>query len=368
MQSVTIRSGSELRQALQAARPGTQLLLAPGEFGAGYFLENIHGAPGKPIVVRAADPARPPRFSGGSVALHLARVSWLEIHDLVIEKMSQNGLNIDDGGQYTKPSHHVTLKNLRISELPAGNRDGIKLSGIDDFRVEGCQVARWGGSGIDMVGCHRGKIVGCTFRDGGDNGVQCKGGTSEVTIQRCRFEGAGLRGVNLGGSTGLEFFRPPVATMSAQARYEARNLTVEGCTFSGSDAPLAFVGVDGATVRFNTLFLPRKWALRILQETRLPEFIACRRGVLESNLIVFRSDSWGEGGVNIGSGTAPETFTFARNFWLCQDRPERSRPRLPSPETEGRYGQDPLLGSDLKPRTGSPALKVGAHALPPTNL
>ena len=186
-----------------------------------------------------------------------------------------------------------------------------------------------------------------------------------MTIQRCRFEGAGLRGVNLGGSTGLEFFRPPVATMSAQARYEARNLTVEGCTFSGSDAPLAFVGVDGATVRFNTLFLPRKWALRILQETRLPEFIACRRGVLESNLIVFRSDSWGEGGVNIGSGTAPETFTFARNFWLCQDRPERSRPRLPSPETEGRYGQDPLLGSDLKPRTGSPALKVGAHALPP---
>ena len=366
MQSVTLRSGSELRRALQAAQPGAQLLLAPGEFGASYFLENIHGAPGKPIVVRAADPMRPPRFSGGSVALQLARVSWLELHDLVIEKMSQNGLNIDDGGQYTKPSHHITLKNLRISDLPAGNRDGIKLSGVDDFRVEDCQVSRWGGSGIDMVGCHRGKIIGCTFREGGDSGVQCKGGTSQVTIQRCRFESAGLRGINLGGSTGLEYFRPPVATMPSQARYEARNLTVEGCTFSGSDAPLAFVGVDGALVRFNTLFLPRKWALRILQETRLPEFIACRRGIFENNLVVFRSDSWSEGGVNIGSGTAPETFTFARNFWWCQDRPERSRPRLPSPETEGRYGQDPLLGSDLKPRTGSPALNVGAHAFSPT--
>ena len=96
---------------------------------------------------------------------------------------------------------------------PTGNRDGIKLSGVDDFRVEGCTVERWGsgGSGIDMVGCHRGEIVGCTFRHGdttGDSGVQAKGGSRDVVIRRCRFEHAGQRAVNLGGSTGLAFFRP----------------------------------------------------------------------------------------------------------------------------------------------------------------
>jgi hypothetical protein len=32
--------------------------------------------------------------------------------------------------------------------------------------------------------------------------------TGFIVIQRCRFENAGNRSVNIGGSTGLEFFRP----------------------------------------------------------------------------------------------------------------------------------------------------------------
>ena len=42
--------------------------------------------------------------------------------------------------------------------------------------------------------------------------------------------------------------------------------------------------------------------------------------------------------VNIGPGTAPETFVLARNAWYCLDAPERSRPRLPIPEAEGIAG------------------------------
>jgi hypothetical protein len=48
--------------------------------------------------------------------------------------------------------------------------------------------------------------------------------------------------------------------------------------------------------------------------------------------------------VNIGPGTAAETFTFAGNFWYCLDRPEESRAiarRLPAPETGGVHGRDP---------------------------
>jgi hypothetical protein len=43
--------------------------------------------------------------------------------------------------------------------------------------------------------------------------------------------------------------------------------------------------------------------------------------------------------VNLGAGTAPETFTFARNWWYCVDQPERSRPKLPTPEIDGVYGR-----------------------------
>ena len=116
-----------------------------------------------------------------------------------------------------------------------------------------------------MVGCHRGEIVACTFRHGdtvGDHGVQAKGGSSDVVIRRCRFEHAGQRAVNLGGSTGLAFFRPK------PEGYEAKNITVEDCTFDGSMAPIAFVGVDGAIVRHNTIYRPRRWGFRILQETQ----------------------------------------------------------------------------------------------------
>jgi hypothetical protein len=365
-ETLRVRTTAELRQAVSKAKPGTSVLLEPGEYSGGIHLSNLHGSPGKTIVFGAADPSKPPRIVGGGSGLQLSDVSHLEVRDLVIERATGNGVNIDDGGSYETPSHHVTLKNLRVTDLPKGNNDGIKLSGLDDFRVENCVVERWGGSGIDMVGCHRGKIVGCTFRSGGDSGVQCKGGTSDVSVSRSRFENFGQRGVNIGGSTGLPFFRPSLDKVPVGSRYEAKGIRVEGCTFIGGISPIAFVGVDGAVVRFNTIYHPERWAIRILQETRTPDFVPSRNGVFEDNLVVFRSDAWVSGGVNIGADTAPATFKFARNFWFCSDRPENSRPRLPSAEVNGSAGQDPMLRDpakgDLAVRDGSPARNVGAHA------
>jgi hypothetical protein len=359
---VTVHNRAELVQAVSRAKPGDTILLAPGQYEGGASFSNVHGTANNPIIIRAADPKKPPVFEGGGSALQFSQVTYLEIRDLVIEKPRDNGLNIDDGGKYDASSHHVTVRNVRISDLPKGNHDGIKLSGLDDFRIEDCTVERWGGSAVDMVGCHRGILTGNTFRLGGDSGVQCKGGSANIKVQRCRFEEFGERGVNVGGSTGLEFFRPPIRTIPAGQRCEAKSITVEGCTFSGGIAPIAFVGVDGAAVRFNTISNPDRWAIRILQETNSPDFIPSRNGAFEDNLIVFRSDRWSAGGVNIGGGTSPTSFRFARNFWYCSDRPTGSKPNLPTPENNGVYGQDPKIGGDLKVAVSSPARKVGAHA------
>ena len=54
--------------------------------------------------------------------------------------------------------------------------------------------------------------------------------------------------------------------------------------------------------------------------------------MFENNVVVFRSDQWGDGGVNIGPGTAAGTFRFARNLWYCEDRPGSSAPKLPVAE------------------------------------
>lgn len=362
--AVYVGNSVELRSAASKAVPGTQILLRPGEYVGGIAVAGLHGTTAAPITIGASDPQQPPVIVGGGSGMQLSQVSHLVLRDMVIREAKDNGLNVDDGGSYVQPSHHVTLRNIRVSTLPAGNHDGIKMSGIDDFRVESCRVEKWGGSAIDMVGCHRGVIEGSEFRDGGDSGVQCKGGSADITISRCRFVEFGERGVNAGGSTGLPFFRPPIGTVAEGKRYEAKNIVVVGNTFDGGGAAVTFVGVDGAAVRFNTIHNPGRWAFRILQETATPDFVPSRRGRIEDNLIVFRSDRWSAGGVNVGSGTDPESFRFARNFWFCADRPQDSTPRLPTPEVGGVYSRDPKLREDLSVAADSPALRVGAHAAP----
>lgn len=363
---IQVKDQAEFVRQVRQAKPGAKILLAPGEYRGGFHFSNVRGTEFKPITIGGADPSNPPKILGGNTGIQLSDVSYLELRDLIIDGPRYNGINIDDGGTPESSSHHVTLRNLQVFNLPKGNHDAIKLSGLDDFKVLNCRAQKWGGSGIDMVGCHRGEISGCTFREGGDSGVQTKGGSAQIRIVGCRFEDGGQRAVNIGGSTGLQFFRPPLSQVASGSRYEAKAITVEGCTFIGSMSPIAFVGADGATVRFNTIFNPDRWAIRILQETGTPDFVKCRNGVFESNLVVFRSDRWASGGVNVGGGTAPETFKFHRNFWYCSDRPERSKPVLPVTETSGVFSLDPRLvdpaAGNVAVKAGSPAEAVGAHA------
>jgi hypothetical protein len=373
---VRVRNVEELTKALAAAKPGTRIEIAPGEYAGGLSFAGLAGDAGRPVVLAGEDPKRPPVFRGGGAGLHLTDPAHVELRDLAFEGQSGNGLNIDDGGTFERPARHVVLSGLVVKDVgPKGNCDGIKLSGVADFRVEGCTVERWGsgGSAIDMVGCHEGTIERCVFRHAPDalgaSGVQAKGGSRGVTIRRCRFEHAGGRAVNAGGSTGLEYFRPPLADWSGE-RFEAKDVVVEGCTLIGSQAPIAAVGAEGVVVRFNTIHLPGRWAMRILQETRAEGFVPSRDGVFEDNVVVFRSTSWSEGGFNRGAGTSPETFRFARNAWFCEDAPERTRElvKLPTPEKDGVYGKDPgfrdAAKGDLRVRPDGPAAKAGADALP----
>lgn len=361
---VRVATVEELQRALEQSPPGTRILVAPGEYGA-VFAANVRGAPEHPIVLAPAERGAPPLFRAG---LMLSDVAHLELEGLQVVGAPGNGLNVDDGGSFETPSHHLVLRGLVVRDCGGrANHDGLKLSGVEDFRVEACTIERWGrgGSAVDLVGCRRGVIEDCTFRDrerdGAASGIQAKGGSREIVIRRSRFEHAGERALNLGGSTGLAYFRP------RPEGFEARALTVEGCTFVGSTTPIAFVGVDGAAVRFNTFYRPRKWVARILQETREPGFAPCRGGVFSDNLIVYRSSEVTTA-VNVGPDTAPDTFEFARNYWFCVDDPRRSIPKLPVIERDARGGDDPRLvdaeGGELEPSADSPARGHGAHALP----
>lgn len=332
---VSVKNSSQFSRAIGELRPGTTLLLEPGIYSGGIHLRDIEGKDGQPIVIEGADPNNPPVFAGGSQAMHLANCSYITLRNIKVRGFPTNGINIDDGGSYETPANNIVLENVTILETgPRGNHDALKMSGVDHFTVRKCRFEGWGGSGIDMVGCHHGIVEDCTFTGRAgfsqSNAVQLKGGTEDVLVQCCFFNNAGQRSINLGGSTGLRFFRPKVQD------YEARNITVAGNRFVGSMAPVAWATSDGGYVHHNTIVLPAKWVLRILQETSDARFTPCHNGIFERNLIIF--DSKVQTFVNVGPGTSSETFRFQHNAWYDLDR--YREPSLPVPETESIYLKD----------------------------
>lgn len=330
--TIHVRTSDELRAALRSVTAGSVIRIAPGEYAPNHTVQGVDR-----LTIEAADPANPPIFRGGTQAFHFSRCSSLTLRNITVAGQSGNGINIDDGGMLESPATGTTLEGIAVRDIgPVGNHDGIKLSGLDRVVVRGCSVNGWGGEGIDMVGCHDVRITDCTLtgKEGfsASAGIQAKGGSRDILIEKCRFVNAGQRPINAGGSTGAAYFRPP------SARYEAAGVTIRNCTIEGSMCAVAFVGVDGALCVDNTVRFPQKWVFRVLQESRGERFLPCRNVVVKGNRILFRRQQV-QVEVNIGPGTLPETFRFEGNRWLAEDRPEESRPKLPTAETGGIYGR-----------------------------
>ena len=353
-------------RAAQEALPGTALRVHAGIYAGGTFLADLAGSETAPIWIGGAPGEARPVIQGGSEGLHFSRGRYLVVHDLEVRNASANGINADDGGDTGDPlaTHHLTFLRLSIHDIGGGgNQDCLKLSGVNDYTVALSEFARCGGgvsgSGVDHVGCHRGLLARNSFHELSANAIQSKGGSSELDLRWNRFTDAGARSLNLGGSTGFEFFRPPLSTTEPNA--EARDLRAVANLFVGSDAAVAYVGCVGCVVAHNTIVDPQNWILRILQETTTtPPYVfeACRDGVFVDNLVSFERAALSTH-LNIGPNTAPETFVFASNLWYAWDSPAQSQPSLPAPETGGIYGVDPELGPDYRIAPGSPAAGSG---------
>jgi len=331
---IIVRDVDSLRAALRDLKPSTTLKIASGDYPGGHSVSGI-----EKLTIEALDPKNPPHFRGGGNAWHFSRCNDLTLRNLRVSGQTSNGLNLDDGGDLANPTTGITIEHVEISDIgPKGNHDGIKCSGLDKLTIRDCTITGWGGQGIDFVGCHHSLITGCRFigKEGftASAAVQLKGGTSDVIVEKCRFTNAGERPINLGGSTGLPYFRPQ------DAKYEATRLIVRDNVIEGSPCAAAFVGVDGAEFSGNTILFPTKWIFRILQETREPGFAPCRNVLIKGNKITFRRAQV-QIDINIGDATAPETCRFENNHWFAEDKPQASKPRLPVEEKDGVHGVDP---------------------------
>lgn len=354
---------SSLGGAAAVAQPGDTILFRPGIYQGGELISNLAGRANAWITVMA-DPTDSVLLRGGGNAWQFSDASYLRIEGFVFAGQTGNGLNLDDGGTFDTPSHHIVIERCTFRELGAsGNNDQLKMSGIDSFAVSNCVFndGSPNGSMIDMVGCHAGVFADNLFERGGSNCIQAKGGTSFIRIERNRFLEGGARALNIGGSTGLQYFRPQ------GAKYEASNIAVYSNIFTGSDAPIAFVGAVNSEVVNNTIWLPRRWTIRILQETVVSGFLACGNNAFRNNIVVLENPP-DIPVLNIGSYTAPETFAFSNNLWYHISNSRWSGPNLPVAETDGIIGRDAMLASppsDMTPRPGSPAIGAGGSVLVP---
>lgn len=336
--------------AASKATPGAAIRIHPGTYSGGTFLNNLHGTAQAPIWIGGIEGQPRPLINGSSQGIHFVRPRYVIVQNLEVANSSANGINADDGGETSNAlaAHHIIFRNLHIHHIGGtGNQDGLKLSGINHFFVLDCEISHAGGagsgSGIDMVGCHHGVIARCYLHYLSGNAVQCKGGSEDVEIRWCRMKEAGQRAVNAGGSTGFEFFRPPLSPTELNA--EARNIRVFANIIEGGVASIAFVGCVNSVAAHNTIVTPHNWIFRILQETVSGggyTFLACSNNSVINNLVYFdRSDL--STYINIGPNTAPATFTFAHNLWYAYDNPAASTPNLPVTELNGLYGVNPQL-------------------------
>jgi len=327
-------------QAALDALPGDTILIHPGNYTGAYYISNLNGNANAWIVIMGTD-NKTVVMAAGSEGFHFSDVNYIKIQNITFTGQTSNGMNMDDAGTFESPSRHIIVHNCDFQFMGAqGNNDFLKLSGIDSFEISYCkfQKGATGGSGIDMVGCHYGRVHHCSFDSMGSNSVQMKGGTQFIKIENNVFRNGGQRSLNLGGSTGYAFFRPQ------NAKFEAADITVYANVFVKGPAPIAYVGCERVDVANNTIYLPEKWVIRILQETvDTPRFVPCRNNMFRNNIIYFSSVVTTH--VNVGSNTSPATFLFSHNLWYNTSNPSASTPTLPTTEVSGIKGQDPLFTS-----------------------
>lgn len=356
-----------LARALQGATPGTAIRIHPGTYAGGIFRGDLRGSAQAPIWIGGLAGQAKPVFSGGANALQLSRPAFVVLHDMVITGSTANGINIDDGGEYANPqaAQFVAVQRVEFRNIGGGgNQDCLKISGLYDSWVLDSHFERCGtgGSGVDFVGGHRSVVAGNRFIDIGATGVQAKGGSADILILRNRFENGGARALNMGGSTGFEFFRPPLSTTQPNA--EARRIRARANLFIGSSqAPLNFVGCVDCEAIHNTVVNPGSWLVRILQETTSSggfTFEPARNALLQNNLFLFRRGDIGSSAVNVGAGTDAASFQWRNNLFFASDQPANSQPNAPGTVSGSLVGLDPQIsGPDYRIGSGSPAAGAG---------
>jgi len=346
----TVYNVSQLRDALNAADPGDRIYMAPGSYTGRLWVTDVHGTADDMIEVVALDPTNRPVFTSDDAACFtLYNCSYVLVDGLIAE---HGGTPTQDANNIEFPhGSHMVLKNALSRDLDHdGNSDGVKFARSDNVLMYNCTVASWadGGSANDQMVSRNSLMMRnlITFPDmtpnAGANGTQPKGDSYRNGYYKNVFLDGSSRCIQFGGAGGVD-------------GWEGHDMVAMGNVIDGGEAAAAYVSCQTCELSYNTIVDPTKWVMRILNEGGWAE---TGTNTFKRNLVVYGPLSSIQ---NVGSGTRPETFTYAENYWYNRLDPAASIPALPGGQTDPAGGTDPQLDADYRPLHPG-AQDYGAHA------
>lgn len=323
------------------AQPGDEIILMPGNHRP-VTLSNLTGAPGNPIIIRGLDPNRPPTIVAKRRGIVLHKPKYVIIQDIIITGATLTGILVDnqipDPAEFFNPpaqtqqepwDANVIFRNVTVLKTgPEGRRHAIELRGLRDVRIIDCKFEGWGGSALEIVGCHNVLVEKCKFMELEDfsqyHAIQIRAGSTRVNITNCQFDVDCEGVVSIGAVSRRNDFCPSIPTNAkALSQYEARHVQLQHCTFNKGMFPIAMLHADDCLIRNNTFIRPRSAVLGVTHITDVSVVAVANRGIFGGNLIV-----WEPGDITryiyFSQRIDKTTFAIEQNLWwsgeLVQDR------------------------------------------------
>lgn len=147
-QTITVSTAGQLAAAIPGLSPGDTLLLEPGVYAMpNLVLQDVVGAPGQWITIRAKS-GRPQLLgTAWKNVLEIRDCAWLRIEDLDVTHVG--GMSGIDAVKFLADtsSHDVTLSGCRIHTV-SGNGISSQADLVERLRVLACEIDTIGGCGI----------------------------------------------------------------------------------------------------------------------------------------------------------------------------------------------------------------------------
>ena len=148
--ALEIGPDADLCAALSQLQPGDELVLQPGDYSGGCKVRQ-GGAPGRPIVIRSADPSAPARLTRSRAA-----VNMLEIHasDLVIRGLAFGPTATDADGVRIITGSRITVESCRFTQM-GGIAVAANHSSLQELTVRDNVITDSSATAM-YFGCHDG--------------------------------------------------------------------------------------------------------------------------------------------------------------------------------------------------------------------